>query len=232
MKALEFLENDAKADAWSHAYLFIGGESKQRENILQKIISLRNCLPHDVSLIEAEQETGKRGEIKVEKIRSLLHELSLSPHGTIRIGVLIGAERLNLSSANILLKTLEEPPARSMLLLFAANELVLPTIRSRCRVIRLSGVDQSGKFNETDLEVIDKTFLEVTKKVEEIVKNNTIDDFLNVLEADLRGKMIKNKNIREVRLIKKLEIIRKDIRNNANPKLALESLILLVREIK
>ena len=231
MKALELLDNDAKAGAWAHAYLFVGGGSVQAEIVLSKVISMRNCLPHDVSRVEAEQESGKRGEIKVEKIRALLHELSLSPHGTIRIGVLVGAERLNLSSANVLLKTLEEPPAKSMILLFASNDLALPTIRSRCRIIRLTGTDHESQA-DTDLGIIGKNFLEITKKVDEVVKNNETDSFLNILEADLRQKMIDSKSVRSVKLIKKLELIRKDIRNNANPKLALESLILLIKEMR
>ena len=58
-----------------------------------------------------------------------------------RVVVIDGAEDLNLSSANALLKVLEEPPARAVLLLVCASPgRLLPTLRSRCRLLRLDPV--------------------------------------------------------------------------------------------
>ncbi len=70
----------------------------------------------------------------------LCYELSLRPMVADRkIAIIDDAHLLNEPSSNALLKTLEEPPDRSLLILVTANtDAVLPTIRSRCQMIRFS----------------------------------------------------------------------------------------------
>ncbi|MBC7801304.1 MAG: AAA family ATPase, partial [Gemmatimonadaceae bacterium] len=76
----------------------------------------------------------KRSEIVVDSARGAAEFLRLTPaEGGWRIVVVDGAEHLNRNAANALLKILEEPPARAVLLLVcAAPGRLLPTIRSRC----------------------------------------------------------------------------------------------------
>lgn len=73
----------------------------------------------------------------------LCHELSLRPlPGSRKIAVIDDADSMNDASANALLKTLEEPPDGAILLLIASNpDALLPTIRSRCQMIRLAPLD-------------------------------------------------------------------------------------------
>jgi DNA polymerase-3 subunit delta' len=75
--------------------------------------------------------------VKVEATRELVRESFLRPYeGRAKVFVLPAAEWLNDESANTLLKTLEEPPASTYLvLLTTSREAVLPTIRSRCQAI-------------------------------------------------------------------------------------------------
>lgn len=77
--------------------------------------------------------------LKVEQIREMQHQLSLTPYqSTYRIGLLLRMEEANESAQNALLKTLEEPNDRVILLLTAdMAENLLPTIPSRCEVIAL-----------------------------------------------------------------------------------------------
>jgi DNA polymerase-3 subunit delta' len=72
--------------------------------------------------------------IKVEQVRALWDFLALSAHfGGRKVVVVQGAERLHASAANALLKTLEEPPPRTHLILVTGRSSRLPaTIRSRC----------------------------------------------------------------------------------------------------
>ena len=72
----------------------------------------------------------------------LIHDLSLRPMaGTRRIAVIDDANRMNEEGANAMLKTLEEPPPNSMLILIAENlDAMLPTIRSRCQLVRYSSL--------------------------------------------------------------------------------------------
>lgn len=81
-----------------------------------------------------------RQSIPVEAIRVLTHffELSADVAGGRRIGIVDAADDMTPSAANALLKTLEEPPRGAILILLAhAPGALLPTIRSRCRMLRL-----------------------------------------------------------------------------------------------
>ena len=91
----------------------------------------------DLELIEPE-EAGK--QIKVEQIRDLIDFMHLkSQYGKYKIAVIEPAEAMNNSSANTLLKTLEEPPATSLLILNSHDPQRLPvTVRSRCQSIEFS----------------------------------------------------------------------------------------------
>lgn len=77
-------------------------------------------------------EDGKRGR------EGLCYELSMTPQASDRrVAVINDAGMMNAESANALLKTLEEPPADSLILLVCDNpDTLLPTIRSRCQIVR------------------------------------------------------------------------------------------------
>ncbi len=87
-----------------------------------------------------EKRKKLRGEIVVGDVRELADFMHLTPaEGGWRVVIVDGAEDLNRSAANALLKTLEEPPPRAMLLLVCAAAGRLPaTVRSRCRRLRLA----------------------------------------------------------------------------------------------
>jgi DNA polymerase III subunit delta' len=87
-----------------------------------------------------EKTKRMKTQIAVEGVRKITGFMSLTPaEGGWRVVVVDGAEELNQASANALLKILEEPPPRAVLLLVcAAPGRLLPTIRSRCRRLRLS----------------------------------------------------------------------------------------------
>ena len=87
-----------------------------------------------------------RRDIAIEDVRKINSFLSLtSAEGGWRVVIVDGAEDLNQSSANGLLKILEEPPSRAVLILVcSAPGRLLPTIRSRCRSLRLSSLDDNA----------------------------------------------------------------------------------------
>jgi len=142
----------------------------------------RNCLliernQHpDVLLIEPNQEglsineegqelSGKpvkTQEIKIEQIRSLQHQISLSPYsGKHKIVIIDSAEQMTQEAANCLLKTLEEPSQKSVLILISSDwHRLLPTIISRCQTIKflpvknelvIKGLEDSGIKNRTKI---------------------------------------------------------------------------------
>jgi len=89
----------------------------------------------------ADEKTGKlRAQIVVDDVRKLRGFFGLSAtDGGRRVVIVDAADEMNISAANALLKLLEEPPAGAMLLLVAHQpSRLLPTIRSRCRELRLA----------------------------------------------------------------------------------------------
>ena len=96
-----------------------------------------------VERVYDEKRKRLRTEIVIEDVRAVGDFLRLTPaEGGWRVVVVDGAEHLNRNSANALLKVLEEPPSRAMLLLVcSAPGRLLPTIRSRCRQLRLATLD-------------------------------------------------------------------------------------------
>ncbi len=91
----------------------------------------------DLLTIEPE-DTGK--QIKVDEVRKLIDFIHLkSQFGRYKISVITPADAMNRSAANSLLKTLEEPPEQSLLILLSHKPNLLPiTIRSRCQHIRFN----------------------------------------------------------------------------------------------
>lgn len=83
--------------------------------------------------------------IKIEQIRELERLAALKPHqGPLKIFVVDEAERMLPVTANALLKTLEEPPARTVLILILSQARALPpTVLSRCQVIRFAPLPEA-----------------------------------------------------------------------------------------
>ena len=92
----------------------------------------------DVTLLAPEEDSV---QILIEQVRALVADLALTAHGSgYKIAMVTPAEAMNVNAANALLKTLEEPPPRTLLLLVASQpSRLLPTLRSRCSRLRLAG---------------------------------------------------------------------------------------------
>jgi DNA polymerase III subunit delta' len=138
-----------------HAYLFVGPEGVGKRTLALALAQAIHCAEMsddfcgrcancariqdgnhpDVRIIEV--LAGKK-EISIQQIREVERQLNFrSFSGGKKIVVLDPATLLNLSAQNALLKTLEEPPQDSLLILIATNTGgLLPTLRSRC--LRLS----------------------------------------------------------------------------------------------
>ncbi|MBN8532068.1 MAG: DNA polymerase III subunit delta' [Alphaproteobacteria bacterium] len=94
----------------------------------------------DLLVIEAGVSEGKKTrDINVDDVRRVKDFLALTPaEGTWRIVLVDSADDMNMNAANALLKLLEEPPANALMLLVSHRPgALLPTIRSRCRVLHL-----------------------------------------------------------------------------------------------
>jgi DNA polymerase-3 subunit delta' len=82
---------------------------------------------------------GRAGDIVVEQIRALIKDITLKPYeGRHKVFIVEEAHLMNAAAANSFLKTLEEPPPDSVLILITERPSDLePTIASRCQIIRV-----------------------------------------------------------------------------------------------
>ncbi|WP_321489660.1 hypothetical protein [uncultured Hyphomonas sp.] len=100
-------------------------------------------------------DKGKlKQDISIEQIRAFNEFFTYRPAlGGWRVGIVDSLDELNRNSANAILKTLEEPPnAAIMFLINHGSKPVLPTIRSRCRTLRLHPLDKKDMAAVLQLE--------------------------------------------------------------------------------
>jgi DNA polymerase III subunit delta' len=144
--AVEYLSRAHKQNRLGHAYLISGPPGSGKRKVAADITALVNgtAAPDVFSarareVYVAEPESKSR-RIVTEQIRQLEHALQMRAEGDRRkVAIVAEADRLQAQAANAFLKTLEEPPANSLLLLLSAIPQALPdTILSRCISIPLS----------------------------------------------------------------------------------------------
>ncbi len=157
--AVDLLRAQIQRGTLSHAYLFTGPSGVGRRTLALRFAQALLCPESpapgepcgtcrtcrqieamqypDLTVVQAEKEGGV---LKVEQVREVRQMLSLKPYQSrYRVALFLRFEEANPSAANALLKTLEEAPSHALLLLTADSpDSLLPTIVSRCQVLRLS----------------------------------------------------------------------------------------------
>jgi DNA polymerase-3 subunit delta' len=170
-RPIELLQRAIKNDKVGHSYLFLGDEGIGRKFVALQFAKAINCLEGgsekgdacdhcisckkidqhlhpDVLFLEPEGQT-----LKVEQVREMHRDLAYRPYeGKRRVCILIAADRMAPNMSNTLLKTLEEPPLHTVIILLANNSrFMLPTILSRCHPIR---------FNPLPVQMVSKWLME------------------------------------------------------------------------
>lgn len=135
-EALEYLVNAYRHQRLPHSFLFSGEEGSGKRQLTARFFEAVNQQtfdPHHPDYHQVDPESKSR-RILVDQIRSLENALRMkAARATWKVGLINDADRLMAQAANAFLKTLEEPPAHSVLILATAlPEALLETIRSRC----------------------------------------------------------------------------------------------------
>jgi|AntAceMinimDraft_16_1070373.scaffolds.fasta_scaffold04019_10 DNA polymerase-3 subunit delta' len=139
-----FLAKTIQKNRVAHAYLFLGEAGAGKKDVAfwyeKKLNAKAGRIHLDRLLIEPQE--GK-GQIVLEQIQEIRNWLKFSSHQAHRVVVINPAEAMNSIAQNSLLKTLEEPTPRSVLILIANRiQGLTETILSRCQILRFSRTSQ------------------------------------------------------------------------------------------
>ena len=148
--AFEYLRRAHEQNRLAHAYLISGPTGSGKQLLAAELASLVNgTKASDVFSVKTRdifiaQPESKSRRIIIEQIRDLEHTLQMrASNGRHKVAIISEADRLQPQAANAFLKTLEEPPKDSLLLLLSALPEALPdTILSRCIAISLAPADE------------------------------------------------------------------------------------------
>ena len=154
--ALNYLRQAQARSRLAHAYLIAGASGSGKRELAAEVAQLVNGAPTqdifrgsapDVYLTGPESKTRR---IRIDQLRELEHALQMRARdGRRKVAIISEADRMTTEAANAFLKTLEEPPNNSLLLLLSAIPEVLPeTIRSRCIGITLALPNESSLTNK------------------------------------------------------------------------------------
>lgn len=156
-RPINLLQRAIQNEKVANSYLFLGSEGIGKSRVALQFAKALNCLEGenridacdrcascrkidhhlhpDVSLIEPQGQT-----IRVDQVRQMQRTLAYRPYeGKRRVVIFTAADRMAHDIPNTLLKTLEEPPLHTVIILLANNpRFILPTILSRCQSVRFN----------------------------------------------------------------------------------------------
>ena len=157
--ALKYLRRAHEHNRLAHAYLISGAPGSGKRALAAGLAGLVNDLQPDEVFSKRAREVfiaepeSKSRRIVTAQVRNLEHALQMrAADGRRKVAIISEADRLQPQAANAFLKTLEEPPENSLLLLLSAIPEVLPdTIRSRCIAIPLASQDTESSAEQGEL---------------------------------------------------------------------------------
>lgn len=169
-RAIGFFRNVVSSNRLAHAYLFLGPEGVGKTLLAKNLAKFVNCENPsgdccdncascrktdnnnhpDVHWIEPERTKN----ISIEEVRLLRKEVSLKAYeGRYKVFIILEADSMTMEAANSLLKVLEEPPEASLIILISTNiSGILPTITSRCQLIKFLPRD----YEKPDAPIIEE----------------------------------------------------------------------------
>lgn len=218
-----------------HAKLITGGIKEERQKavnqIVKKALGLNRPGFHpDLMMIKGNSSIG------IDQIRELKTKLALKPYQSlVKIALICQAEKLTLAAQNSFLKTLEEPPAKSLIILETANpNLLLTTITSRCQIIKLGSLPQVQP-KKVEIKSHQQLILQILKSgVGERLKLAAVNaqnkeqaiEFAQIQLLAWRQLILKRPTVLNIRNLRNAQKAQEMLQANTNPLLTLSNLFL------
>lgn len=156
---LEFLQKSIDKNRLANTYLFYGPAGLGKKMAADYFVKSIFCLDDKIKPCEKCDhcrminkgtfidiyKVGDREDLGIENIRQFLQKISMSNiGGHHKVAIVYGTETINLFSANALLKTLEEPPTNTSIILIANSITSLPaTILSRAQLVKFQSLSRN-----------------------------------------------------------------------------------------
>ena len=195
-KQWNFLKKITEVNKISHSYLFIGQEKLGKKKValewasllFNENINFKKSYNPDLLLVEPD---GK--EIKISQIRELIQKLSLKFYSApFKIAIIDKAHLMNKEAQNALLKTLEEPKGKTILILITEfPEMLFSTILSRVQVVKFYPVKQEEIIKYLKKQEIKDREVEEISKTARGKPGLAIDFFLEPNKLENEKKIIK-----------------------------------------
>ena len=211
-----------------HAFLIIGNSQDLIEKEIASRVKDWKISSWDVT------RAPEEGTVGIELIRDFEHNLSLAPRNSpSKVGVITNMDRLTTEAQNALLKTLEEPPPQTYIIgTTALPEVLLPTIRSRMSVIKLTNAKEVADpiYQKLLAELLSAspgkqlTLLEPYEATRDDAKK-----FVSSMLLVAREELLNNPSPKLTKLIRNLLTARAQLSVNVNPKLVVDNAVLNAR---
>ena len=180
VQGVQLLQRSLARGRLGHAYLFAGDDLEELESLARSLAKTLNCrnpiktgglatdccdecpacrkIDGDVHAdVHWARPESKSRVVTIDQMRDLMREIQLKPsEAEFKVAIVAGADRLNTQAANAFLKTLEEPPAKSILILLSTEpQRLLETILSRCLRLNFYGAGKR-ELNPAETEWLEK----------------------------------------------------------------------------
>jgi len=233
-QGVTLLQRSLQRGRLGHAYLFSGTQLESLEALARTLAKALNCQRQvkmdgvavdccdecatcrkidndahgDVHWVRPE---SKLRIVSVEQMRELMREIQLKPgEAEFKVAAIAAADRLNTQAANAFLKTLEEPPAKSVLILLTTEPgRILETIVSRCLRLNFGG-ESTRKWDAALLEWLTRFSELASAEQKSLLGRYRLMDVLTSRLAQMKARVEEELTVRSP--LEKYDDVEKDLR--------------------
>ena len=213
-RLIDRLDADIRNNAVFHAHVIVSQDPKDREDLAKDFIkailthsSIRDAGADRVLAAKIDEERHEdvqflrreKSNIPVKTLRDAIKRIEISPIDERNIILIIDGDKVKEDGQNTLLKTLEEPPGDSVIIILVENlENLLPTVKSRCIIHQVEEAqteepEEIRKMTDEVLGLADEgagyyRLYEATKSIND--KRDKIAALIDLMEGSMRDRLL------------------------------------------